>query len=55
MKLLSAAMVSIFTQPSLVSFSPLDGWTGMGKGDGEEERGMRERDYVINFIVEMKT
>jgi hypothetical protein len=50
-------MVSTFTQPSLVSFSPLDGWTGMGKGDGEEERGergMRERDHVIHFIVEIK-
>lgn len=32
-KLLSAAMVSIFTQPSLLSFSPLEGcaYTGAGK------------------------
>lgn len=42
-KLLSAAMVSIFTQPSLVSFSPLDGckeerveWTVDGGGKDNE-------------------
>lgn len=50
-KLLSAAMVSILTQPSLVSFSPVDGCSKERAGwtaDSEDDEWSRENKIMVD-------